>query len=74
MGLPCVSANFLFSLTGSRQKNESPRYWIASKKAVGLACVKHPAHGSENWERRFRPDKLNKEWKDNWGIFAKYML
>lgn len=58
---------------GSPKKNESPKYWIAHKKDVGSACIRHPSHGNENWERRFSPKDLNPEWEDNWDAFEKYM-
>jgi len=63
----------IFVWLGSPKKNESPRYWIASKKDVGKACVKHSAHGTENWERRFSPKAFDPNWEDNWGVFKKYM-
>jgi len=63
----------VFVWLGSPKKNEPPRYWIASKKEVGEACVEHPAHGTSNWERRFSLKRLNPEWEDNWRVFEKYM-
>jgi len=63
----------VFVWLGSPKKNESPKYWIARKKKVGEACIKHSQHGTKNWERRFYPDNLNPKWKDNWSIFEEYM-
>lgn len=63
----------IFVWLGSPKKNESPRYWIASKKDVGNACIRHPAHGTENWERRFFPKDLDPKWDNNWDVFKKYM-
>jgi hypothetical protein len=62
----------VFVWLGSPRKNESPRYWIAAKKDVGKACVKHPAHNTNNWERRFSPHSLDPKWENNWPIFDKY--
>lgn len=62
----------VFVWLGSPRKNESPRYWIATKKDVGEACVKHPAHNTMNWERRFSPRSLDAKWKNNWLLFDKY--
>ena len=62
----------VFVWLGSPQKNESPRFWVATKNAVGQACVEHSAHGKNNWERRFYPEQLNDSWKDNWVIFSRY--
>lgn len=58
---------------GSPDANEAPSYWIAKKREVGKACVDHPAHGTDNWERRFGPGSLPESWKDNWAIFSDYM-
>ncbi|MBA7467891.1 hypothetical protein ES707_09687 [subsurface metagenome] len=57
---------------GSPTKNESPRYWIARKKEVGEACIRHSAHGTANWERRFYPRALNPKWENNWDILEDY--
>jgi hypothetical protein len=35
---------------GSPSRNDPPRYWIASKKDVGRACLAHSAHGTAYWE------------------------
>jgi len=58
----------VFVWLGSPKKNEKPRYWIADKREVGLACQKHPAHGTSNWERRFSINALNKKWENDWAI------
>lgn len=62
-----------FVWLGSPKTNESPRYWIASKKDVGIVCKAHPAHGSSNWERRFSFADLPKAWENNWSIFGAFM-
>ena len=33
-----------FVWLGSPKRNESPQYWLATKRAVGALCVAHPAH------------------------------
>ena len=58
------------TITGGRP----PRYWIAAKRDVGKACVKHPAHNTKNWERRFSPRSLDPKWENNWLLFVKYEL
>jgi len=63
----------VFVWLGSPRANEGPRYWIASKRAVGESCRAHPAHGTENWERRFSPTDLDPKWENNWSLFASYM-
>ena len=63
----------VFVWLGSPSKNESPQYWIALKKDVGRACIKHSAHGTDNWERRFAPNDLNPHWKDNWDLLKNYL-
>jgi hypothetical protein len=67
----------VFVWLGSPSKNESPRYWIASKAEVGIACKAHPASGTSNWERRFTMrgeavNKLKPEWENNWTVFLLY--
>jgi hypothetical protein len=63
----------VFVWLGSPRKNESPRYWIATKRDVGNACVMHSAHGTSNWERRFAIKDLNPQWENNWSIFDRYI-
>lgn len=62
----------VFVWLGSSKSNEGPKYWIADKKAVGIACKKHPTlrnyNGTTNWERRFSLDDLNKKWENNWAL------
>ncbi len=62
-----------FVWLGSSKKNEPPRYWIATKKSVGNACIEHFAHGTRNWERRFYPTHFPREWENNWGAIAEYL-
>jgi hypothetical protein len=63
----------VFVWLGSPRKNESPKYWIATKREVGQACMTHPAHGTSNWERRFSPSDLKPEWENNWFVFEQYL-
>lgn len=64
----------IFVWLGSPKDNESPRYWIASKRDVGEACLRHPARQThQNWERRFGLRMLNRQWENNWGLFDKYL-
>ena len=58
---------------GSPKTNESPRYWVASKRDVGLACIAHAAHGTDNWERRFYPKDLDPSWENAWQEFADFL-
>jgi hypothetical protein len=51
---------------------EPPRYWLAKKKEVGEACLNHPAHGTPNWERRFYPSDLPREWENRWSLFDEF--
>jgi len=62
-----------FVWLGSPKTNESPRYWLAHKKEVGLACKKHSAHGTSNWERRFSIKDMNPKWENNWTILSKFL-
>jgi hypothetical protein len=62
----------VFVWLGSPGKYESPRYWIATKREVGQACIGHSAHGTDNWERRFYEKDLHKEWVNNWQLFDPY--
>ncbi len=61
-----------FVWLGSPGSNESPRYWLARRSAVGRACAKHPAARTDNWERRFYPKDLPVEWEDAWHLFERY--
>lgn len=63
----------VFVWLGSPRTNASPEYWIARKKDVGRACIRHPAHGTTNWERRFAPKDLNPTWKNNWDLLKDYL-
>ena len=62
----------VFVWLGSPRKNEPPRYWIAPKSAVGALCHRHPAHGTNNWERRFSISQLPAEWENAWTNFSAY--
>jgi hypothetical protein len=42
------------------------------KREVGVLCQQHPAHGTENWERRFTREALRPEWENNWKAFADF--
>ena len=61
-----------FVWLGGPSTFESPRYWLAMKREVGDACVAHPAHGTDNWERRFYPRDLNPEWENRWTLFEEF--
>jgi hypothetical protein len=67
----------VFVWLGSPRINQAPRYWIATKKEVGIACVQHPAHGTPNPERRFflpsGPYSLKAEWENRWDIIVDYL-
>jgi hypothetical protein len=67
---PCNQV-VVFVWLGSPSRNESPKYWIATKTAVGRACIEHPCHGTDNWERRFHVRNLKPEWENNWSVFDK---
>jgi len=59
---------------GNPANNESPSYWIATRMDVGKACISHPAHGTNNWERRFSKGALDaKGWKDDWSLFNQFL-
>lgn len=51
------------------KKDDPPRYWIASKREMGEMCVKHNAHGTQNWERRFDPKDIPQAWENRWSLF-----
>jgi hypothetical protein len=63
----------VFVWLGSPKKNEKPRYWIAKKRDVGLACIMRSAHGTSNWERRFFPKDLPNKWKENWRAITDFL-
>ena len=63
----------VFVWLGSPSRNESPKFWIARRSKVGIACEKHPAHGTSNWERRFSQQDLPAEWKDNWAEIERFI-
>jgi len=66
----------VFVWLGSSRKNESPRFWIATKQEVGKACELHPAR---NIERRFllqaRDPRImvNPTWENRWSLFDSYL-
>ena len=64
----------VFVWLGSPLTDEPPRYWIATKKEVGLACFQHSAHGTGNWERRFfQTDLKESGWENNWEKIVSYL-
>ncbi|HAJ44591.1 MAG: hypothetical protein UV53_C0019G0004 [Candidatus Azambacteria bacterium GW2011_GWE1_42_9] len=63
----------VFVWLGSLRSNENPKFWIAKKRDAGLACIKHSAHGTSNWERRFSPENLNRHWENNWALLEEYV-
>ena len=64
----------VFVWLGSPAKSEAPRYWVATKREVGLACVSHEGHGTTNWERRFYPEDLPPAWENNWAVVESYIM
>jgi hypothetical protein len=63
---------------GSPKTKESPRYWVATKKEAGEFCVRHPAHGTSNWERRIwlrdlETNEVLKKWEERWELFNEYL-
>lgn len=63
----------VFVWLGKTASNEPPRYWIATKREVGLACTSHSAHGTTNWERRFDPKDFPEAWFGRWSLFDRYL-
>lgn len=63
----------VFVWLGAPGDNEPPQYWVARKSDVGAACAKHPAHGTSNWERRFKAKDLPPEWHSDWGLIESYV-
>jgi hypothetical protein len=61
----------VFVWLGSPTKNEPPRYWIAPKREVGIACIRHTAQGTHNWERRFDPATFPAKWLNNWAAIRR---
>src|SRR3972149_11024845 len=45
----------VFVWLGSPGTQEPPRYWVATKREGGLACLNHAAHGPRTWGRRVGP-------------------
>jgi len=62
-----------FVWLGSPRGNEGPQFWIAPKRAVGIECTNHGAHGTPNWERRFSPSAFPVTWKNNWQTIVSYV-
>jgi hypothetical protein len=62
----------VFVWLGSVKTNEAPNYWIATKRAVGEACIGHSAHGTTNWERRFFRKDFPAEWENQWSLFDRF--
>ncbi len=69
----------VFVWLGSPSKNESPRFWVTTKREVGKHCVKDPAHGTSNSERRIQLQHKNpnlvihSEWENNWALLENYL-
>lgn len=59
---------------GSPARNESPRFWVTTKREVGNHCMNDPAHGTSNTERRIqlkhKDPKLiiHDEWENDWAL------
>jgi hypothetical protein len=62
----------VFVWLGSPRTNESPVYWLATKREVGELCRRHPAHGTDNWERRFARSGFPSEWQNRWSLFDSF--
>jgi hypothetical protein len=62
----------VFVWLGKPAKFKPPRYWLARKREVGELCIAHQAHGTSNWERRFFPDDLPREWENRWSLFEAF--
>ncbi len=64
----------VFVWLGSPSKNESPRFWVTTKQAVGKHLMKDPSHGTSNTDRRIHlKDKnpvitIHGEWENNWAL------
>ena len=64
---------------GSPSKNESPRFWVATKQEVGKHLMKDPAHGTNNTERRIQLQHKNqvlvihKKWENNWSLLENFL-
>lgn len=67
-----VNQYVVFVWLGSPAKNGSPKYWVATKRAVGSLCQNHHAHGTHNWERRFSPSDFPSSWANNWDTFSSF--
>ena len=63
----------VFVWLGSPRTDQSPKYWVAKKADVGAECVKRPAHGTSNWERRFYETDLPPGWQNNWPAITNYL-
>jgi len=64
---------------GSPKINESPSFWITTKREVGRHCIKDPAHGTKNKDRRIQFSQRNpriavhEKWENNWKIIEQYL-
>jgi len=69
----------VFVWLGSPSKNEPPRFWVTTKREVGKHCMKDPAHGTGNAERRIQLQNKNpnlvihSEWENNWALMENYL-
>ncbi|MHB1095628.1 MAG: hypothetical protein ACYC3F_05605 [Gemmatimonadaceae bacterium] len=63
----------VFVWLGVPKTFEAPRFWIATKREVGLECSRHSAHGTKNWERRFSPKTFPAHWENNWKVITDYL-
>ena len=69
----------VFVWLGSPFKNESPRFWIATKQEVGKHLIKDPAHGTSNVERRIHLQHKNpvfvihKKWENDWALLENFL-
>src|SRR3989338_7101427 len=64
----------VFVWLGSPARNESPRFWVTTKREVGNHCMNDAAHGTSNTERRIqlkhKDPKLiiHDEWENDWAL------
>lgn len=69
----------VFVWLGSPSKNESPRFWVATKQEVAEHLIKDPAHGTNNTERRVQLQNKNpalaihNEWENNWNVIEDFL-
>jgi len=69
----------VFVWLGSPTKNESPRFWVATKREVGKHLVKYPTHGTKNTWRRMGLRNKNPvfvipgKWENNLALLEEFL-